>query len=191
MNKQLIFIDESILFKREVQIDHLYEQQQSLPVVISKLPYVLLKESIDLRLDTFICLNGQQIILQDKILRNSYLPKEELTDVIQLCSYTKHPIALYYEDRIEISCIDQTVKEYQYYHKESKFVEVAKFSSLENVLQVKVFNETQRKDILYETFYHKKLSFKRADPYSIVLGTNQQDQMEAIVYLKRVYENFL
>lgn len=191
LTKQLIFIKDTILLNTEKVWFELIDTQKYFPVLVSQLSFSQISPLVDPRFEAFVCLNGQQIILDNQAIRCNYIPEAEINDLIQLCSYTKHPIALYSAEMTEITQINETVEKYQKQTRHDKLIEVGKFTNTKDVLLVKVFNELTRKDIFYETFYHERLSFQRIDSNTLVLGNLGYNESEAIDFLKEKIRPFI
>lgn len=191
LTKQLIFIKDTILLNTETAWSELIDTQKYFPVLVSQLSFSQINPLVDPRFRAFICLNGQQIILDNQTIRYNYIPEAEIIDLIQFCSYTKHPIALYRAEKTEITQINETVKSYQKQTKYDKLIEVGQFTNTKDVLLVKVFNELTRKDILYETIFHERLSFQRIDSNTLILGNLGYNEPEAIGFLKEKMRSFI
>ncbi|MDA9472804.1 HAD hydrolase family protein [Enterococcus sp. 5H] len=191
MTKQLIFIKDTILLNTETAWFERIDTQKYFPVLVSQLSFSQISPLVDPRFKAFVCLNGQQIILDNQTIRCNYIPEAEIIDLIQFCSYTKHPLALYRTEKTEITQINETVEKYQKQARHDKLIEVDQFTNTKDVLLVKVFNELTRKDIFYETFYHERLAFQRIDSNTVILGTFGYDEIEAIHFLKEKIRPFI
>lgn len=192
LKKQLVFIEDDVLVEQSNDfIDTLFNNPYYFPIVISPYPFHRVKKLIDRPIKSFICLYGQQIIIDNVIIRSETLPQDKIRELIQFCTYTKHPIALYTETDIKINQINSSVEKYQTNNSPQELMKVKSFCCSEKIFAVRIFNQELKKDILYETFFHELFSFKRTDPYSAILGTVDFTEEDAIIQVKKLLRKMI
>lgn len=176
MYNRIIYIKEQFLIeemksKKEIAswIASL-KMQNYLLVMISDVPYEFIQKAIKEKFDTFICLNGQQIIFEGKAIRNQFLPLQVINDLLKISTHVKNALMLYKKQ--EIILVNKELTSNEYSKKGTLFfTSASKQPELSNVYLVKLFNSKKRKDIIYEDLFEQSLSFKRINEDFCIMGT--------------------
>lgn len=174
--KGIIYIKEQLLTEEMSQKNEVgnsiasLQKRNYLLVIVSDAPYELIQKPIRENFNTFICLNGQQIIFKGKFIRNQFLPLQEVKELLKISVHAKNSLMLYKKDKIiwvnkELTNQEQVKKE------EHFFTSLCNNPEPSNVYLVKIFNQKRRKDIIYEDLFEHSFSFRRINEECCIMGT--------------------
>lgn len=161
--KSLISPENKQLIKRLTQNGYL------LIIASGRSPKEIREITKDTVINSYVSLNGQYAVLDDKVLANHVIETETIRKFIRISEKLSHPVAFYTPENYYINFIDQATRKLYAFDNAPLPKIDPDFYQKEPINMLYLFNEVVEDDALMADQFKDELTFYRDSPYSLAI----------------------